>query len=89
MRTVVNRYTNEVDSIDVLYAVNTKKETAGTKPGSHGKATLPTVSTISIADLLQNVKDVKLITSVLSKDVCKKLGVDIIKARSVRIMLTE
>ena len=75
VRMIVNRYTNEIDSIDVLYSVSTKKETAGTKPGSDSKTTLPTVSTISISDLLQNVKDVGLVTSVLSEDVCNKLGV--------------
>jgi len=52
---VVNRETNEVDSINVLYVVSVKKESAGKMPGSHSNAVLPTDSTISISDLLDYV----------------------------------
>ena len=72
VRMVVNNYTNEMDSVDVLYAVNTKKETVGIKPGSHGKTTLPTVSTISISNLLEYVN--RFFPDVFPEDVLKHYG---------------
>ena len=72
VRMVVNQYTNEVDTIDVLYAVNTKKETVGKMPGSHGKTALPTVSNIRIADLLEFVN--KHFSDVLPESVLKHYG---------------
>ena len=72
VRMVVNQYTNEVDTIDVLYAVNTKKETVGKMPGSHGKTTLPTVSNISISDLLDYVN--KYFPDILPENVLKHYG---------------
>lgn len=54
---VVNQYTNEVDTIDVLYAINAKKEEpAATKsPRLTAKPLSVTGSTISISDLLDYV----------------------------------
>ena len=72
VRMVVNQYTNEVDTIDVLYAVNTKKETVGKMPGSHSNAALPTVSNIRIADLLEFVN--KHFSDVLPESVLKHYG---------------
>ena len=72
VRMVVNQYTNEVDTIDVLYAVNTKKETVGKMPGSHGNAALPTVSNISISNLLDFVN--KYFPDVLPTGVLKHYG---------------
>lgn len=72
VRMVVNQYTNEVDTIDVLYAVNVKKETAGKMPGSHGNAALPTVSNISISHLLDFVN--KYFPDVLPKGVFTYYG---------------
>ena len=72
VRFIVNKYTNEIDSIDVLYALNTKKEAAGKKPGSHGKTALPTTSVISISDLLDYVN--KYFPDVLPEDVLKHYG---------------
>lgn len=72
VRAVVNKYTNEVDSVDVLYAVSTKKETAGKLPGSHIKNALPTVSTISISNLLDYVN--RYFPDILPEDVLKHYG---------------
>ena len=72
VRMVVNQYTNEVDTIDVLYAVNTKKETVGKMPGSHNNVALPTVSTISISNLLDYVN--KYFPDVLPENVWKHYG---------------
>ncbi len=72
VRAVVNKYTNEVDSVDVLYAVSTKKETAGKLPGSRIKNALPTVSTISISNLLDYVN--RYFPDILPEDVLKHYG---------------
>lgn len=72
VRAVVNKYTNEVDSVDILYAVSTKKETAGKLPGSHIKNALPTVSTISISNLLDYVN--RYFPDILPEDVLKHYG---------------
>lgn len=74
VRMVVNQYTSEVDKVDVLYAINTKKEPAGKMPGSHGKTALPTGSTISIFDLLDLVN--KYFPDVLPEDVLKHYEYD-------------
>ena len=52
---IVNKHTNEIQSIDVLYAVNTKKEPAGSL--SPEVSTPPTGSTISISNLLDCVNN--------------------------------
>ena len=51
----VNKHTNEIQSIDVLYAVNAKKEPAGSL--SPEVSTPPTGSTISISNLLDCVNN--------------------------------
>ena len=50
---IVNKHTNEIQSIDVLYAVNAKKEPAGSL--SPEVSTPPTGPTISISNLLDCV----------------------------------
>ena len=50
---IVNKHTNEIQSIDVLYAVNAKKEPAGSL--SPEVSTPPTGSTISISNLIDYV----------------------------------
>ena len=52
---IVNKHTNEIQSIDVLYAVNAKKEPAGSL--SPEVSTPPTGSTISIFNLLDCVNN--------------------------------
>ena len=51
---IVNKHTNEIQSIDVLYAVNAKKEPAGSSK-SPEVSTPPTGPTISISNLLDCV----------------------------------
>ena len=53
---IVNKHTNEIQSIDVLYAVNAKKEPAGSSK-SPEVSTPPTGSTISISNLLAYVNN--------------------------------
>ncbi len=50
---IVNKHTNEIQSVDVLYAVNAKKEPAGSL--SPEVSTPPTGPTISISNLLDCV----------------------------------
>lgn len=75
VRMVVDNRTQNLNEYDILYAI--KKEDVSLRlpdyPASRGSATS---STISISDLLKNVKDVKLVNSVLSKDVLDNLGVE-------------
>lgn len=70
---VVNRFTNQIDSIDVLYSTNIKKESAVSKTRASG-ITLQSLtdSKISISDLLNIVKDKT--PEVLSKDVLNHYG---------------
>ena len=59
---MVNRATNEVTSVDILYSVNTKKEPTGLiDPGVPVNTDYLTGSTVSISDLLDfvNTKDGK------------------------------
>lgn len=71
-----DKYSKDILQCDFynLYATKSKKEEMlGRSPsavGVNSSNTVPSLN-ISIADLLQNVKDVKLVTSVLSKDVCE------------------
>ncbi len=55
---VVNRYSNELSQIDILYSVNTKKEAAALNaPRVRNNSLAITASEISIAELLQIVND--------------------------------
>lgn len=72
---VVNKITNEVSAIDVLYAVNAKKEPTGsplTRRLSPQVSTPATGSTISISDLLDYVN--KYYPDLLPEDVLKHYG---------------
>lgn len=72
---VVNKITNEVSAIDVLYAVNAKKEPTGsplTRRLSPQVSTPATGSTISISDLLDYVN--KYYPDILPEDVLKHYG---------------
>ena len=56
VRSVINRFSNELASMDVLYAINTKKESAALNaPRSADKPLSVNDSTISIAQLLDHV----------------------------------
>ena len=67
---IVNKHTNEIQSIDVLYAVNAKKEPAGSL--SPEVSTPPTGSAISIFNLLDYVNCYFL--DILSESVLKHYG---------------
>lgn len=68
---VVNEFTNEVKSIDVLYSVNAKKEPAGSSK-SPKLSTASTGSTISISDLLDYVN--RYYPDILPEDVLRHYG---------------
>lgn len=75
---VVNEYKNgnsELEDIDVLYSLNSKKGSAHVSAGVHGNdTTSPTLpSTISISDLLFEVKDY--FSDVLPQSVLDKLNI--------------
>ena len=56
VRSVINHFTNELTSIDVVYAINAKKESAAlSAPGFAAKPLSVTDSTISISELLEYV----------------------------------
>ena len=67
---VVNKFTNELTSIDVMYSVNAKTEPAGSL--SPQVSTPATGSTISISDLLDYVNNYY--PDILSEDVLKHYG---------------
>ena len=70
---VVNEFDNEVDSINVLYSVNTKKEPAVLNaPKSTENPLLVTDSTISVAQLLDIARDN--FPDVLSESVLRHYG---------------
>ena len=73
VRSVVNRFSNELASMDVLYAINAKKENRlrSMRPGFQGPVT---DSIISIADLLDHVN--QYFPEVLPEDVLKHYGHD-------------
>ena len=82
VRSVVNQFSNEVTSMDVLYAYNAKTEpTLGVKEGT-GRETIPngpqrnaatiTGSTISISELLDYVNDY--FPDILPEEVLKHYG---------------
>ena len=56
VRSIVNQFNNELSSMDVLYAINTKKEMAVTESPRFAERPLSdTIFTISISDLLDYV----------------------------------
>ena len=79
VRSIVNRYGNELASMDVLYAINAKnakKEPAGSlsPQGGQHKSSNPSGSKISIASLLSIVN--QHFPDVLPEDVLKHYGYD-------------
>ena len=71
---VVNRFSNEVTEMDVLYSANAKKESAALLPKITDKSATPTDSTISIASLLDYVN--KYFPDILPEEVLKHYGYD-------------
>lgn len=73
VRSVINRFSNELMSMDVLYAINAKKENRlrSMRPGFQGPVT---DSTISISNLLDYVN--KYFPDILPEDVLKHYGYD-------------
>ena len=69
---VVNKYTNEVAEIDVLYSANAKKESAALLPKFTDKSATPTDSTISISELLEYVNEY--FPDILPEDVLRHFG---------------
>ena len=75
VRSVVNQFKNELDSMDVLYAINAKKELAALNaPRSAAKPLSVTSSTISIAELLDHVN--QYFPDILPENVLKHYGYD-------------
>lgn len=72
VRSVVNRFKNELVSMNVLYAINAKKEPAALLPLSTEKSALGTGSTISISELLDYVNDY--FPDILPEEVLKHYG---------------
>ncbi len=68
---VVNKFTNELDSVDVLYSVNAKKEPTGSSK-SPQLSRAATGSKISISDLLDYVN--RYYPDILPEDVLKHYG---------------
>lgn len=73
VRSVVNKFSSELSSMDVLYAINAKKgnRLRSTRPGFQGPVT---DSTISISELLNYVNDY--FPDILPEDVLKHYGHD-------------
>jgi hypothetical protein len=71
---VVNKYSNEVAEIDVLYSANAKKETAALLPKFTDNSATPTVSDISIAQLLDYVN--RFFPDILPESVLRHYGHD-------------
>lgn len=71
VRSVVNRFSNELDSMDVLYAINAKKENQlrSMRPGFQRPVT---DSNISIAELLEYVN--QYFPDILPEDILKHFG---------------
>ena len=73
VRSVINKFSNELSTMDVLYAINAKKELAVLNAPRLTKNSLSdTNSTISISDLLQIVN--KYFPQILPEDVAKHFG---------------
>lgn len=70
VRSIVNHFKNELSSMDVLYAINAKKELAAAQPPrSTAKPLSVTNSTISISDLLDIVN--RVFSDILPESVLK------------------
>lgn len=75
VRSVVNEYGNKLASMDVLYAINTKKESAMLNASRYANDSLSvTDSTISIAELLDYVN--KYFPDILPESVLRHYGYD-------------
>ena len=75
VRSVVNEYSSELASMDVLYAINTKKESAMLNASRYANDSLSvTDSTISIAELLDSVN--KYFPDILPESVLRHYGYD-------------
>ena len=75
VRFIVNQFKNDLASMDVLYAINAKKELAAQNaPRSAAKPLSVTSSTISIAELLDHVN--QNFPDILPEDVLKHYGYD-------------
>lgn len=75
VRSIVNQFRNELASMDVLYAINAKKEPAALNaPRSAAKPLSVTGSTISIAELLDHVN--QYFPDILPEEVLKHYGHD-------------
>lgn len=71
---VVNSITDEVTTVDVLYALNAKKESAALLPKFTDESATPTDSVISVANLLDYVN--QYFPDILPEDVLKHYGRD-------------
>ncbi len=71
---VVNKYSNEVAQIDVLYSANAKKESAALLPKITDKSATPTDSAISISHLLEYVN--RYFPDILPEDILRHFGHD-------------
>lgn len=69
---IVNKYSNEISEIDVLYAANAKKESAALLPKFTDKSATPTDSTISISQLLETVN--RYFPDILPESVLRHFG---------------
>ena len=78
IRSVINKKTWKLDEYEELSAIrkkSIKKEDVGFKPPQYiHKNGYETSSVISIADFLENVKNIPLVNEVFSMDVAEKLG---------------
>lgn len=76
VRSIVNRFSNELTSIDALYAINAKKQelAAPKAPRFTAEPLSETSSTISIADLLDIVN--QYFPDILPEDVLRHYGYD-------------
>lgn len=74
VRSVVNGFSNELASMDILYAINAKKEPAALLPRLANKSAIRTDSTISISELLDYVNEY--FPDILPEDVLKHYGHD-------------
>ncbi len=73
VRSVVNKFKNELMSMDVLYAMNAKKmESAAQMPRLTGEPAIRTDSTISISELLEYVNTY--FPDILPEDVLRHFG---------------
>lgn len=75
VRSVINRFSNELSSMDVLYAINAKKESAALNaPRLADESAIRTDSIISISELLDYVN--RYFPDVLPESVLKHYGYD-------------